>query len=102
MRGHVTGEESRTHYVAKMGTDLGEISCGLSSQLACAHFCWTDYQALYANPQTIDFLEVASVNGSTEGWRAAQKSLPLCDTDSQPQRFIESEWAHAGALNYEI
>jgi len=48
------------------------------------------------------FKEVASVKGGTEGWRAAQKSLASGDPDSQPQRFVESEWAHAGSLNYEI
>jgi 3-mercaptopyruvate sulfurtransferase SseA len=48
------------------------------------------------------FKDVASVRGGTEGWRAAKNSLASGDTDSQPQRFVESEWAHAGALSYEI
>ena len=48
------------------------------------------------------FEDVASVNGGTEGWRAAEKALASGDTDSEPQRFIESEWAHAGGLSYEI
>jgi hypothetical protein len=42
----------------------------------------------------------ASVSPTVEQqtrWRAAQKSLALGDTDSQPQRFVESEWSHAGA-----
>src|SRR5262245_12322761 len=48
------------------------------------------------------FKDVASVSGGTEAWRVAKKSLAMGDTDSQPQRFVESEWAHAGALSYEI
>src|SRR5262249_27799719 len=48
------------------------------------------------------FKDVASVIGGTEGWWAAKKSLALGDTDSQPQPFVESEWAHAGLLSYEI
>ena len=50
----------------------------------------------------VGFKDVASVSGGTEGWRAAKKSLALGDTDSEPQRFIESEWSHAGGLSYEI
>jgi hydroxyacylglutathione hydrolase len=48
------------------------------------------------------FKDVASVNGGTEGWRAAKKALALADTHSEPQQYIESEWAHAGGLSYEI
>jgi len=42
---------------------------------------------------------VASGNGGTDGWRAAKKALASGDTDSEPQRFIESESAHAGGLS---
>jgi hypothetical protein len=48
------------------------------------------------------FTDVASVKGGTESWRAANKSLALGNTDLEPQRFIESEWAHGGGLSYEI
>jgi hydroxyacylglutathione hydrolase len=48
------------------------------------------------------FTDVASVSGGTEGWRAAKKALAMGDTNPEPQRFIESEWAHAGGLSYEI
>ncbi len=37
------------------------------------------------------FEDVASVNGGTDGWRAAKQALASGDTDSEPQRFIESE-----------
>jgi glyoxylase-like metal-dependent hydrolase (beta-lactamase superfamily II)/rhodanese-related sulfurtransferase len=48
------------------------------------------------------FKDVASVRGGTESWRAAKKALASGDTDPEPQRFVESEWAHAGGLSYEI
>jgi hypothetical protein len=48
------------------------------------------------------FKDVASVNGGTEGWRAAKKAVALADTEPELQRVIESEWTHAGGLSYEI
>ena len=48
------------------------------------------------------FKDVASVRGGTEGWRAAQKAIALGGTESEHQPFVESEWAHAGGLSYEI
>ena len=60
MSGNVSAEETRAQHVAKMGTGLGEIYHGLSSQLAWAHFCWNDYRVLYGNPATIDLLNAAA------------------------------------------
>jgi hydroxyacylglutathione hydrolase len=50
----------------------------------------------------VGITDVASVNGGTEGWRAAKKALALADTEPEPPRVIESEWTHAGGLSYEI
>jgi hydroxyacylglutathione hydrolase len=48
------------------------------------------------------FKDVASVSGGTEGWLAAKKAITQGDPQPAAQRFIESEWAHAGVLSYEI
>jgi hydroxyacylglutathione hydrolase len=48
------------------------------------------------------FPDVASVCGGTEAWLAAKKPIAAGDTDLEPQRFIESEWAHGGGFSYEI
>jgi glyoxylase-like metal-dependent hydrolase (beta-lactamase superfamily II)/rhodanese-related sulfurtransferase len=48
------------------------------------------------------FTEVASVSGGTEAWVAAKKPIAPGEANLEPQRFIESEWAHGGALSYEI
>jgi rhodanese-related sulfurtransferase len=50
----------------------------------------------------VGFKDVASVSGGTEGWRAAKHALAVGEAEPEPQRFVESEWAHAGGLSYEI
>jgi glyoxylase-like metal-dependent hydrolase (beta-lactamase superfamily II)/rhodanese-related sulfurtransferase len=96
--GHVPG--ARNLPQAELATRLSEVPRDRPLYLICQGGFRSRRAAQFLSQ--MGFKEVASVNGGTEGWRAAQKSLALGDTDSQPQRFVESEWSHAGALNYEI
>ncbi len=50
------------------------------------------------------FLDVASVKGGTEAWRAAGCELILENALSQPAQpaIVESEWTHAGGDSYSI
>ncbi len=48
------------------------------------------------------FTQVVSVRGGTEAWRSSERKLDYGDTSVEQPRVIESEWAHAGAYNYEI
>lgn len=43
------------------------------------------------------FARVISVSGGTSAWAAAGKSLVTGEVPLKPVRFIETEWAHAGA-----
>jgi rhodanese-related sulfurtransferase len=46
--------------------------------------------------------DVASVKGGTDGWRAAGGEL-IQESPRAPQpRIVETEWAHAGGINYSI
>jgi hydroxyacylglutathione hydrolase len=96
--GHVPGAQNLPQ--AELATRLSEVPRDRPLYLICQG----GFRSLRAAQflSQMGFQEVASVNGGTEGWRAAQKSLASGDTDSQPQRFVESEWAHAGTLHYEI
>jgi glyoxylase-like metal-dependent hydrolase (beta-lactamase superfamily II)/rhodanese-related sulfurtransferase len=43
------------------------------------------------------FENVTSVSGGTSGWAAAGHSLVTGEMPIKPVRFVETEWAHAGA-----
>ena len=50
----------------------------------------------------LGFTDVASVKGGTEGWRLCKKPIAMGEIELEPQRFVESEWAHGGGFSYEI
>jgi hydroxyacylglutathione hydrolase len=43
------------------------------------------------------FTNVTSVSGGTDGWAAAGHSMVTGEMPLKPVRFVETEWAHAGA-----
>ncbi len=50
------------------------------------------------------FLDVASVKGGTEAWRAASREVIPENVLSQPTQpaIVETEWTHAGGDSYSI
>jgi glyoxylase-like metal-dependent hydrolase (beta-lactamase superfamily II)/rhodanese-related sulfurtransferase len=48
------------------------------------------------------YVDVVSVRGGTEAWRAAGKPVIAGSQLLQPPRVAESEWTHAGVLSYQI
>ncbi len=52
--------------------------------------------------QQMGYASVASVRGGTAAWEESGKALASGSKAAEPSRFVETEWAHAGAFNYEI
>jgi hydroxyacylglutathione hydrolase len=50
----------------------------------------------------LGFVQAASVRGGTEAWCESGRELAVEETDQKPPRVRETEWAHAGGLNFEI
>jgi glyoxylase-like metal-dependent hydrolase (beta-lactamase superfamily II)/rhodanese-related sulfurtransferase len=48
------------------------------------------------------YVDVVSVRGGTEAWRAAGKPVIAGSEPVPPPRVAESEWTHAGVLSYQI
>ena len=96
--GHVPGARSLPQ--ADLATRLSEVPRDRPIFVICQGGFRSLRAAQFLNQ--VGFKDVVSVKGGTEAWRAAQKSLATGETDPEPQRFVESEWAHAGGLSYEI
>jgi rhodanese-related sulfurtransferase len=98
--GHVPGARSLPQ--ADLATRLSEVPRDRPIFVICQGGFRSLRAAQFLNQ--VGFKDVVSVKGGTEAWRAAQKALATggSDSDSEPPRFIESEWAHAGGLSYEI
>ena len=96
--GHVPG--ARNLPQADLATRMNELPRDRPLYLICQG----GFRSLRAAQflSQIGFTDVVSVRGGTEGWRAAKKALESTDNHSASPRFVESEWAHAGALSYEI
>jgi hydroxyacylglutathione hydrolase len=48
------------------------------------------------------FTDVVSVKGGTDAWQTAEKPLVYGEISTDARAIIETEWAHAGAHNFEI
>jgi rhodanese-related sulfurtransferase len=96
--GHVPG--ARNLPQAELANRLSEVPRDRPLYLICQG----GFRSLRAAQflSQMGFKDVASVTGGTEGWRAAKKPLSSSESGAQPQHFVESEWAHAGAFSYEI
>jgi hydroxyacylglutathione hydrolase len=96
--GHVPGARSLPQ--ADLATRLSEVPRDRPIFVICQGGFRSLRAAQFLNQ--MGFRNVASVNGGTEGWLAAKKTLTTGATDLEPQQFIESEWAHGGGMSYEI
>ena len=96
--GHVPGALNLPQ--ADLATRLSEIPRDRALYLICQG----GFRSLRAAQflSQMGYSDVASVSGGTEGWRVAKKTLVSGAIEPEPRRFVESEWAHAGVLSYEI
>lgn len=72
MSSHLTYEETRQHYIEKMGEPLGLLFNALWQEMAWLYQKWNEYVELYgAKPSRIDLLNKAAPSF----FRLAQDSL---------------------------
>lgn len=96
--GHVPGAVNLPQ--ADVATRLGEIP----QERPVFVICQAGMRSLRVSQflKQMGFAKVASVRGGTEAWGKAGKPLAFGDMTGEKPRIAESEWAHAGALSYQI
>lgn len=96
--GHVPGAVNLPQ--ADVATRLGEIP----QDRPVFVICQAGMRSLRVSQflKQMGFARVASVRGGTEAWGKAGKPLAFGDMTGEKPRIAESEWAHAGALSYQI
>jgi hydroxyacylglutathione hydrolase len=96
--GHVPGAVNVPQ--AELATRLDEIPGDRPVLVIC--------QAGYRAKRAAQFLlqmgyrQVSSLGGGTEAWRAAERPLAFGDTELMLPKIVESEWSHAGAVNWSL
>jgi len=91
--GHVPGAVSLPQ--ADLASRLDEVPRDRAVMLVCQRGMRSYRAAQFLVQMGID--QVASVNGGTAAWRAADKPLAMGDTTAERPRVAESQWTHAGA-----